>query len=131
MSGLSLIKRPLMRICCSIHRHPQQQQQQQQRRQLANVEKNVDDLLARYPQEPPPPQQRQQQRQIKESLKKATKSDPSKPQKSFFVSFLPYLAGVFVVSAVIIQKNTFKPVYTTTPVRCVQVWSLLTGVHCS
>jgi len=102
MSGLSLIKRPLMRICCSIHRLPQQQQQQQQRRQLANVEKNVDDLLARYPQEPPPPRQQQQERQIKESLKKATKSDPSKPQKSFFVSFLPYLAGVFVVSAVII-----------------------------
>jgi len=98
MSGLSLIKRPLMRICCSIHRLPQQQQ----RRQLANVEKNVDDLLARYPQEPPPPRQQQQERQIKESLKKATKSDPSKPQKSFFVSFLPYLAGVFVVSAVII-----------------------------
>ena len=109
MSGLSLINRPLMRMCCAISRLPQQQpqqhQQQQQRRHFAisrNAEKNVDDLLARYPQEPPPPRQRQRQQKIKEPLKKEPKSDPSKPQKSFFVSFFPYLAGVFVVSAVII-----------------------------
>ena len=106
MSGLSLINRPLLRMCYSLSRLPQQQSQQWQQQQLRhfaisrNAEKNVDDLLARYPQEPPPPRQRQQQQKIKEPLRKETKSDPSKPQKSFFVSFLPYLAGVFVVSAV-------------------------------
>ncbi len=101
MSGLGLIKGPWMRMCCSISRLPSQQLQQ--RRHFAvsrNVEKNIDDLLARYPQQPPPPRQQQQQQQkIKEA---SLKKDPSKPQKSFFVSFLPYLAGVLVVSAVII-----------------------------
>ena len=57
-------------------------------------EKSVDGLLARYPQKPI-------QQQIPKVILKPKKTPPAGPQKNFFVAFVPYLAGVVTITAVI------------------------------